>query len=96
MQAILFEFCRTKNYYPYSSLRKNADNLINIKAPLNKVVEEGSRSTILPVNCAEKNHKSSGRSGILVDSCNLSTTDAMRNTHIQESTIRLSNYYSIE
>jgi N-acyl-L-homoserine lactone synthetase len=26
----------------------------------------------------------------------LSTTDAMRNAHIQESTIRLSNYYLIE
>jgi hypothetical protein len=72
-------------------------NIMNsTKAPLNKVVDKGSQSLIVPMTCAEQNHKSAARSGIPVDNCNLSTSDAMRNAHIQESTIRLYNYYSIE
>jgi hypothetical protein len=74
-----------------------AKNTVNsIKAPLNKVVEEGSKSSIVPVNSAEQNRQSSGRSNIPVDNSNLSTVDAMRNAHIKESIIRYQNYFLIE
>jgi hypothetical protein len=65
-------------------------NTVNsIKTPLNKVVKEGSRSF-------EQNHKSSGRSSILVDNINLSTMDATREAYVRESIIRYQNFFLIE